>query len=332
MGEKYLGEGGGSIKMSEPLDFDTVLKNYLKWRELHNFSQSTLITNKRSLKHFRVFLEKKNKLDLKNVKAGDLREYMGELESALWAPSTKAGYIMTMRSLFQFLAKDHRLFINPLEKLEKFKKKPGRLPQVLSEKEIQQLLSSPFQNYRFGTRDRALLELFYSSGLRKMELSRLKLEDLDFEGGTIHVIKGKGQKDRTVPVGQDALFWIKKYLEKDRLYLTRLNPETRDLFLSERSFPLSSSRIGTIVKNHAKAVGIKKRVYPHLLRHTMATHLLTHGANLRIIQGILGHAELTTTKNYTHLDKKDLKKVHKRCHPRMQWEIKHRKKGEKELA
>lgn len=188
------------------------------------------------------------------------------------------------------------------------------LPETLHATEVAKLLDLIEVESVLGRRDRAILEIFYSSGLRLSELCGLRLEMLDFDEGFMR-IKGKGNKTRVVRVGGVAIEWIKHYLRDARPSLVQKKTSTH-LFLSVRGGPLSPDRVRQIVKIRAREAGIEQNMYPHLLRHSFATHLLEGGADLRVIQELLGHADLSTTQVYAHVDRQRLKAIHHRFHPR----------------
>ena len=188
------------------------------------------------------------------------------------------------------------------------------LPETLHEKHVEKLLSSIDLSVRLGRRDRAILELFYASGLRLSELCEARLENLDLEDGFIRV-KGKGGKTRIVPVGGMARLSLELYLREERPDLVKEKTSSW-VFLSVRGGGLSAERVREIVKQRASKAGIEQNIYPHLLRHSFATHLLQNGADLRVIQDMLGHADISTTQIYTHVDQKGLKSMHRKFHPR----------------
>ncbi len=188
------------------------------------------------------------------------------------------------------------------------------LPETLNEQHITTLIESVDVAKPLGKRDRAILEIFYASGLRLSELCHVRLENLDLEEHFIRVT-GKGNKTRLVPVGGRACEAVQDYLKNERPELVKKKTSSW-IFLSIRGGALSPERVREIVKQRAKAAGIKQSIYPHLLRHSFATHLLQNGADLRVIQDMLGHADIATTQIYTHVDQKGLKSVHQRFHPR----------------
>ncbi len=218
-----------------------------------------------------------------------------------------------LKIFFRWLVLRGVLEMDPAEPL--LAPRPSRiLPETLHTAELTKLLASIDPVQPLGRRDLAMLELFYASGLRLSELCRARLEMMDFEEGFLR-ITGKGNKTRIVRVGRTALAAIADYLANERPSLVS-NKTSSHLFLSVRGGPLSSDRVRQIVKERAKGAGIDQNCYPHLLRHSFATHLLEGGADLRVIQELLGHADLSTTQIYTHVDRQRLKAVHKKFHPR----------------
>jgi len=184
----------------------------------------------------------------------------------------------------------------------------------LNELQVEQLIETIDTKVPLGLRDRAIIDLLYSSGLRISELANARLENLDSEGRILRVV-GKGNKTRLVPVGRKACEALASYLSMERPRLLKRRSGS-EIFLSERGTKLTTARIWQIVKKHARQSGLEKNIYPHLLRHSFATHLLGNGADLRIIQEMLGHADISTTQVYTHVDRQRLKAVHRQFHPR----------------
>lgn len=218
-----------------------------------------------------------------------------------------------LKIFFRWLAGRERLEMDPAEPLVA-PRGDGHLPETLHSAEVGRLLDSIQPDQPLGRRDRAILELFYSSGLRLSELCGARLESVDFEGGFMRVT-GKGNKTRIVRVGTKALESLRDYLANERSSLVTKKTSSH-VFISVRGGPLSPDRVRQIVKERAAAAGIDQNVYPHLLRHSFATHLLEGGADLRVIQELLGHADISTTQIYTHVDRERLKSVHRKFHPR----------------
>jgi integrase/recombinase XerD len=237
---------------------------------------------------------------------------LAEKKRGLSAPSIKLQTV-ALRIFFRFLAARGVLVSDPAEKLP-LPRLPQTLPQPLSPLEMTKLVSAPAGDTPLEIRDRALLELLYACGLRITEACSIRLEHLDEEGSILRVT-GKGAKTRLIPVGRAALNALKIYLNRSRPKLLSARSGAA-IFLSIRGHPLTPARIWQLVRYYAKRAGMEEAVHPHQLRHSFATHLLSGGADLRIIQELLGHASIVTTQIYTQVDRSQLKAVHRRFHPR----------------
>lgn len=256
---------------------------------------------------------KKRPLTLHDVGTEELAAFLGQRKlEGLQAASRRIATVH-LKVFFRWLAAQGHLVMDPAEPL--LAPRPDlTLPTTLHAREVTQLLDSIDLSAPLGRRDRAILELFYASGLRLSELCSLRFEMMDLEDGFLR-ITGKGQKTRVVRVGSKALDAIADYLANERPHL--VCPRTSShLFLSVRGGPLSPDRVRQIVKRRAQLAGLTQNVHPHVLRHSFATHLLEGGADLRVIQELLGHADIATTEIYTHVDRQRLKSIHKRFHPR----------------
>lgn len=218
-----------------------------------------------------------------------------------------------LKVFFRWLASKNRLPMDPAEPLLA-PRGEQHLPETLHAAQVGKLLESIPTDQPLGPRDKAMLELFYSSGLRLSELCKLRLESIDPDEGFIRVT-GKGNKTRIVRIGRKALEALQVYLAKERASLVGKRTSSH-AFLSIRGGPLSPDRVRQIVKERAALAGIEQNIYPHLLRHSFATHLLEGGADLRVIQELLGHADISTTQIYTHVDGARLKSIHRKFHPR----------------
>jgi integrase/recombinase XerD len=219
-----------------------------------------------------------------------------------------------LKGFFRYLEDNNYIEKNPTEKLSSVKK-ARRLPAVLSVAEIDMILKIPDINDSAGLRDRAMLETFYSSGLRVSELINLKINDLYFADEVVRVL-GKGSKERIVPMGQNAIYWLKEYLTKSRPRLEKKSKSGSYVFLNKRDTKLSRMGIWKLVNYYSVLAGITKEMHPHTFRHSFATHLLEGGADLRAVQEMLGHSDISTTQIYTHVDRSYIKQVHKDHHPR----------------
>ena len=243
----------------------------------------------------------------------ELSSFLSHLRRAELDASSLRIALVHLKIFFRFLQKRNHLEIDPAEPLLP-PRTSAKLPETLNAETVAQLLASIDSGKKLGKRDLAMLELFYASGLRLSEMCSARLEFLDLEDHFLR-ITGKGNKTRIVPVGGKALAALKRYLASERPNLVTRKTSSH-VFLSICGGPLSPDRVRQIVKERAKQAGIDQNIYPHLLRHSFATHLLENGADLRVIQELLGHADISTTQIYTHVDQKRLKAVHKKFHPR----------------
>ncbi len=250
---------------------------------------------------------------LGEIGTDELAAFLVQRKSDGLTASSLRIHTVHLKVFFRWLAARDRLPMDPAEPLLA-PRGEGHLPETLHADLITQLLDSIPPDQPLARRDKAALELFYSSGLRLSELCKLRLEQIDFDEGFIR-ITGKGNKTRIVRTGRKALDALQDYLRNERASLVAKRTSSH-VFLSVRGGPLSPDRVRQIVKERSAAAGIEQNVYPHLLRHSFATHLLEGGADLRVIQELLGHADISTTQIYTHVDGARLKAVHRKFHPR----------------
>jgi integrase/recombinase XerD len=227
---------------------------------------------------------------------------------------TQSMRITAVRVFFKWLAKYHHILYNPASEIE-LPKLPRHLPRnVLTQREIEQVINLPDTRTVLGIRDRALLEVLYSTGMRRMELINLTLRDLDIERGTVMIRDGKGNKDRVVPIGERAIAWLLKYIEEARDEYA-LIPDDGYLFRMKNRKPFTTHQVSNVVRQYIKDANLGKTGSCHLIRHTMATLMLENGADIRYIQAILGHEDLATTQVYTQVTITQLKAVHTKTHP-----------------
>jgi integrase/recombinase XerD len=243
----------------------------------------------------------------------DLREFVFLLKDLGLSPATIRRHVSTIHTYFSFLVGEGVMAEDPSDRLET-PSKGRKLPEVLTSAEMERLLAAPSLDHRLAWRDRALLELGYGAGLRVSELCGLGLTDVLANEGLVRVV-GKGNKQRLVPIGRKVIAAVAVYVSTLRSELDRGAGAGR-LLLSGRGRPLGRMGAWDVVKRHARAAGLTKRVSPHTLRHSFATHLLEGGADLRAVQEMLGHADLSTTQIYTHVDRDYLRTVHRQYHPR----------------
>ncbi len=250
-------------------------------------------------------------LDFEGVTSGVLVGYLMNLAGRGLSPATIRRRLSAVRGFFGFLVEMGLVEADPTEGLDN-PRIWKRLPHVLSLEEVERLLEAPPLQSLRGLRDKAMLEVLYATGVRVSELVSIRLVDLDLERGFLRV-KGKGRKERVVPLGEEALKWLERYLAVRSKWDRKGSPH---LFLTNRGGPMTRQRFWQLVKDYARRVGITKGISPHTLRHSFATHILERGADLRSLQELLGHADLSTTQIYTHVARAHLEKVYKKSHPR----------------
>ena len=256
----------------------------------------------------------KNGLSLETLDAVDLQGFLGErLEKGYKATST-ARMLSAMRKLFQYLYREKYRVDDPSAVLSS-PKLPSRLPKYLTEQQVSDLLNTPDVDVPLELRDKAMLELLYATGLRVTELVSLTIENMSVQQGVVRVI-GKGNKERIVPMGEEAAYWVRQFMLYSRPVL--LNGQSSDVvFPSQRAQQMTRQTFWHRVKHYAILADIDAdALSPHVLRHAFATHLVNHGADLRVVQMLLGHTDLSTTQIYTHVAKERLKRLHERFHPR----------------
>lgn len=267
----------------------------------------------RDLRRYAGFIATRGSVGLPEVGITLLREYLAWLAQRGLAVSSRARGLAAVRAFYRFLLLDGRIGQDPTAYLET-PRGWNKLPRYLSGEEVERLLTHPDRGTRVGMRDALLLALLYDCGLRVSELAALCLEQLDLESWLIRV-RGKGDKERFVPFGEEARGAILAYLSRSR-GLSRRADGNKHLFPGARGGHLTRQRAWQIVKTHLAGAGVARSVSPHTLRHSFATHLLDNGADLRAVQLLLGHADISTTQIYTHLSQERLRQVHAKCHPR----------------
>ncbi len=277
-------------------------------------SDNYQLSTRRTMESFTAWAEKTQQLsDPRTITLAHLHDYLAFRKRCGLAAASVKLEVVALKIFFRWLASRSRIThdpaeVLPLPRIERY------LPETLNEQAAEQLLAAVDVNAPRGLRDRAMLELLYASGLRAGELTGARLENLDLDARVIRVT-GKGGKTRLVPVGTKACEAITAYLEKERPQFVSKRTGSH-IFLSRHGKSLTTTRLWQIVKESAKRAGIETSVYPHLLRHSFATHLLEGGADLRVIQEMLGHADISTTQIYTHVEQKRLKETHRKFHPR----------------
>ena len=281
------------------------------WLE-DGLSKNTLNSYRFDLELFTEWLTKILKKNILDVTKSDIQQYL-----SYKFPTSKSRSISrllaTLRRLFRYLLRENKIKIDPtLEILSP--KIPKSLPKSLSEEEVELLLNSPNVKTISGLRDKAMLELLYACGLRVSELVNILLTELSITDGVIR-ITGKGSKTRLVPMGEEAADWIKKYIDESRNVFLK-KKTSKYLFITIRGSAMTRQAFWYLIKRYSIIAQIKKPISPHILRHAFATHLINHGADLRVVQMLLGHSDISTTQIYTHVARERLKKIHASHHPR----------------
>ena len=282
------------------------------WLE-DGLAKASLASYRSDLLRFAGWLSEHRLGTLCNADDVALTRFVATLSQTLRA-SSQARYISTLRRFYRHLLARGRNNIDPTLKIA-MPAKPSRLPKVLSEAQVDALLAAPQSETALGLRDRAMLETLYATGLRVSELVSLKLHEVNFDMGVVRVF-GKGNKERLVPLGEEAIDWLRSYLAEGRPALLDKR-QSDDLFVTTRGAAMSRQAFWQLIKRYAVHASIDPaRLSPHVLRHAFATHLLNHGADLRVVQLLLGHSDISTTQIYTHVARERLKSLHATHHPR----------------
>ena len=302
------------MKAEIAIENRVLIDDYLDsiWIE-KGLSRNTIESYGRDLEAISHWLEARG-LKLLRVQRSDLLAYLAfRMKAGLTARST-ARTLSSVRSFYRYLLRENKVVIDPTLQIDN--PKMGRkLPDTLSEQEVELLLEAPDVETPLGLRDRTMLEFLYAAGLRVSELVNLKITEINLRQGVLRVT-GKGSKERLVPIGEEALRWLDGFVKDSRPSLLKGVTASDVVFPSNRGGCMTRQAFWYRVKLHAQTAGIRTHLSPHTLRHAFATHLLNHGADLRVVQLLLGHSDLSTTQIYTHVAKHRLKSLHKQHHPR----------------
>lgn len=282
------------------------------WME-RGLSENTLSAYRRDLTLFSEWLEQQGARSLLTADASQIQSYLGLKLRQGASPRSSARFLSAARSFYRWSLREGRIVDDPTLRIES--PKQGRpLPKSLSETDVDQLLTTPDLELPLEFRDRTMLEILYACGLRVSELVSLRVEQVGLNQGIVRVL-GKGGKERLVPMGEEALDWLTQYMRGPRTELLKGQP-SNVLFPSNRSREMTRQTFWYRIKIYAKRAGIQTHLSPHTLRHAFATHLLNHGADLRVVQMLLGHSDLSTTQIYTHVASQRMQALHEQHHPR----------------
>jgi len=301
---------------------NTVISNPELFKRFCNYivveqrlSENTVDAYSRDVAGFLDFIDEqldaKNLMDCTRV---DFLSFLVQAQKNGLSSRSLARTISSLKTFYNFMVSDGLLQSNPLLNVES-PKIPGKLPDILTRMEVENLIKAPDTEKPVGLRDRVLLEVLYATGVRVSELVSLLMTDINLEAGFIKVM-GKGSKERVIPLGQEAISWLKNYVETSRTFFISSSRTSPFVFLNRSGTKLSRQGFWKILRKYCLKAGISKRVSPHTLRHSFATHILEGGADLRSVQMMLGHSDISTTQIYTHLTTGWLKKIHTKYHPR----------------
>jgi integrase/recombinase XerD len=303
----------GSIAMKQQL---LIFIQYLSVEK--GLAQNTLESYERDLTQYLEFVEKSGMNQLQDTKKITIQNYLLQLKKLGRASSSITRSMVSIRSFYQFLVRERMLDLDPSLNMES-PRLVKRLPKVLSIQEVETLLEAPETSTPFGIRDKAMLELLYATGIRVSELVNLNAGHVNLGMGFVRCI-GKGSKERIIPLGRIAAKWLHEYLQVMRHQLLRESKVDDALFINHLGTRLTRQGFWKIIKKYGREAHILKEITPHTLRHSFATHLLDNGADLRAVQEMLGHADISTTQIYTHVSKTRMKEVYNRTHPRAKLE------------
>lgn len=302
--------------------FNDLLFGFREHLKVKNYSPMSITAYSGHLKGLFDYLQEKEITDIKRVTRDILKDYQLKIterkdqEGKGYTVATISIKIRAIKRFFEYLEETNQILVNPAEYLKE-PEKETRLPRVvLTEAEVRKILDQPNLSSMIGIRDRTILEVFYSTGIRLEEMVNLTIFDCDLQGGMLRVNKGKFAKDRVIPLGRHAVRFLKEYITHVRPHHTRENKAIRNLFVNQSGKPLSKVVIEIIVRNYAREAGIQKKVTPHTFRHTFATQLVKNGADITAVQKMLGHSDLSVTHLYTKVAGIEVKRTHSSHHPR----------------
>jgi integrase/recombinase XerD len=282
------------------------------WLE-DGLSRNTLENYRRDLRLFSGWLSADRGKTLLQAQRVDLLDYLAYKFQRKARPRSAARLLSSLKRFYRFLLRENRMQADPTLQVDS-PKLPRSLPKILTEEDVDALLSAPNVETPLGLRDKSMLEALYASGLRVSELVTMQVAQLSQDMGVVRVM-GKGSKERLVPVGEEALTWIRHYLDNARPEILA-GRQTNALFVTSRGSSMTRQAFWYLIRRYAGQADIRQGISPHTLRHAFATHLLNHGADLRVVQMLLGHADISTTQIYTHVARERLKQLHAKHHPR----------------
>ena len=309
MGNKKIG------KIEKTMDADLTIAEYKKQMKVTGYAQRTIDLYGWGLNGFKGYLQDQQIGDLRKVNHQTILDYQAQVRSEPTAVETSAIKIRAVKRLFEHLTDAHRLLINPTEGIVETNRQKRKIGTVLTVAEMKTLLDQPNLSLPMQIRDKAIMEVLYCTGIRSDELLNLQVYDADLKDKVLFIGKGKGKKQRIVPLGRKAVTYLKEYLQNIRPRCAGKNPKERTMFLNQQGRPLTWNCIRVRINEYRLKAGIKKSIGLHAFRRSCATHMLQQGADIRYIQKLLGHKYLKTTQLYTKVMPTDVKKTHDKTHP-----------------
>ncbi len=314
------GSQRGRSYQLDPNGMERYLDHHLEWMGVKGYSPETIKTRNNAIRRFIQWSEERSLDQPQQVTKPILERYQRHLyyyrkqDGKPLTLGTQQGLLAPIKTFFKWLTQENHLLYNPASELQ-LPRQPKRLPRdILNIEEVETILSQAEPGTASGLRDRAVMELLYSTGIRRIELAHLKTHDIDLQRGVLMIREGKGKRDRVLPIGSRAQSWLEKYLEESRPALM-IDIHEDALFLNDYGEAQGSDHIARRIKRYMQQADIHKHGSCHLFRHAMATHMLDNGADIRFIQAMLGHADLSTTEIYTHVSIEKLKEIHAATHP-----------------
>jgi integrase/recombinase XerD len=297
------------------LDMLKTVTEYKLQLQTRGYAKGTIEGYRKRLDQFTEWLTDRSISDIKQITRQTIADYQEHVMNQDNAMETKALKIRAVKRLFEYLEETHQLLVNPTEGIVETCRKNRKIGQVLTMDEVKRLMQQPNLSLKTHIRDRAIMEVLYSTAIRLDELIHLEIYHADFRDKVLYIRKGKGNKQRVVPIGKTAAGYLREYLEKVRPFYARKNPRERKIFLLNTGQPMTPESVRGILFKYRKQAGIKKSASPHTMRRSCATHLMQNGADIRYIQKLLGHRNLRTTQTYTKVMPVEVKKTHESTHP-----------------
>ncbi len=298
-----------------PQNFKQSYRNFLSYLEFEKgLAKNTIDSYSIDLKNYLIFLNEQNISNFYDIKSKQIADFLKVLAEMGLGDLSRRRYLSSIRAFHKYLLMNKLTENDESEKID-LPRTQKKLPETLSLQEIDEILDQIDTTKNAGIRDRAIIETLYACGLRVSELRNLTSRNINWEYEIVQVI-GKGSKERIIPIGKSAQYWLKQYIEQVRPIFLATNTENQFIFLNQRGKQLTRMGIWKIIQQYATQVGIAEKVSPHTFRHSFATHLLEGGADIRAVQEMLGHSDISTTQIYTHLDKEYIKEVHRHFHPK----------------